>query len=532
MSLRSQLFLLQLLIVLVVVLMAGSVAVRMQADQIRDAYEARMVGVAKSVAQLPSVIQAFGEENPSAEIQPIADLITQATGVTYVVVTDHTGIRYSHPNQDLIGSKVSTDPSVPLAGDVYVGTQTGTLGTSWRVKVPVFSEDARVIGTASVGILESELQAELQEDMPVLIAWLIAAAVLGFAGASWLSGLVWKRIYRLEPEEIAQLLKTRDAMLHAIGEGMVAVDERGNVALVNDEARRLLELPATAEGRPAAEVLPANLVAMLRSAGATDETVLAGERVLLARAAGAMVDGRRTGGVLILRDRTELHQLLQDLDGERDATSALRAQAHEFANRMHVISGLLELGHTGQAVDFIARSGHGGSLLSATTTEGITDPDSAALLMAKGSLCEEKGIELVLEPGPDLVPDGTTDCVTVLGNLMDNAMDAVGAGGSIRVSLNRESGRQQITVADDGPGIPAGSRELVLREGYSTKDPGGPGTRGFGLALVSRIACRRGGSVLITDSPEGGAQITVDLGPGQAENGSADSVRETGMERR
>lgn len=516
MSLRSQLFLLQLLIVLVVVLVAGSVAVRMQAEQIRDAYEARMVGVATSVAQLPSVVEAFSEPDPSTAIQPIADLITQATGVTYVVVTDDAGIRYSHPNPARIGSKVSTDPSVPLSGDVYVGTQTGTLGTSWRVKVPVFAPDSTVIGTASVGILESELQAELQEDMPELIAWLIAAAVLGFAGASWLSRLVWKRIYRLEPEEIAQLLKTRDAMLHAIGEGIVAIDERGNVALVNDEARRLLELPADAEGRPAKEVLPANLAAMLHSAGETDETVLAGERVLLARAGGAVVDGRRTGGVLILRDRTELHQLLQDLDGARDATSALRAQAHEFSNRMHVISGLLELGHTEQAVNFIARSGHGGSLLATTTTDGITDPDSAALLMAKGSLCEEKGIDLVLEPGADLRPDGTTDCVTVLGNLLDNAMDAAGKGGRIRVALSWQAGRQWVTVSDNGPGIPAEERVLVLREGYTTKGHNRPGTRGFGLALVSRIALRRSGTVRITDAPGGGAQITVELGPSQA----------------
>ncbi|WDF34088.1 sensor histidine kinase [Arthrobacter agilis] len=521
MSLRSQLFFLQLAIVLVIVAVAGSTAVTMQRLQIREQYEDRMVGVAQSVAQLPSVVEAFDQADPSAAIQPIADLIRQSTGVTYVVVTDADGIRYSHPNPDLIGQLVSTDPSIPLSGATFVGTQTGTLGKSWRVKVPIHGDDGDIIGTASVGTLESELDADLYEDLPRLLAWLIVAALVGSAGAIWISRLVWRRIYRLEPEQIASLLETRDAMIHGISEGMVAVDEDHRIALVNDEAKRLLDLDDAATGQRADEVMEPALARLLTDPADTDETVLSGERVLLARTSDATVDGTRVGRVMILRDRTELYQLLTDLDGERDATQALRAQAHEFANRMHTISGLLELGRTEQAVDFISRSGHGGSLVSGTIAPGIQDPDAASLLMTKSTIASEKGITLSIDDTSTLEPDGTTDVVTVLGILIDNAMEAVTASGrtdgAIAVLLHTGPDGVRIEVSDNGPGVPQEDVDGIFSSGYSTKDGGHTGTRGFGLALVDRIARRRSGHVAVDDAELGGAEFTVWLAPSLVE---------------
>ena len=499
------------MIVLTIVLVAGSTAVTMQMQQIRDQYEDRMIGVAQSVAQLPSIIEAFDDPEPSATIQPIADLIAQSTGVTYVVVTDERGVRYSHPNPEMIGKVVSTDPSVPLSGETYVGTQTGTLGESWRVKVPIYSPAGGIIGTASVGTLESELTEDLFEDLPRLLAWLVVAALVGSAGSIYISRLIWRRIYQLEPEEIASLLETRDAMLHGISEGMVAIDEHGRIALLNDEAKRLLELDDTATGRPVTEVLEPALTDLLASTGDSDETVLVGERVLLARTTEAVVESKRVGKVMILRDRTELHQLLTDLDGARDVTTALRAQAHEFANRMHTVSGLLELGRTAQAVDFISRSGHGGALISGGIAPGITDPDAASLLMAKSTICAEKGITLTVSEDSTLEPDGTTDAVTVLGNLIDNAMEAVGTDGTITVELASDAETTRITVADDGPGVSDEVMDRIFSSGFSTKDGGNPGTRGFGLALVTRIARRRNGQVVVDESLAGGAEFTVFL---------------------
>jgi two-component system CitB family sensor kinase len=509
-SLRTQLLVLQMLIVLTTVCLVGVVAARMQAAQIRESYQDQMIGVAQSVATLPSVVEAFDSEKPSDTIQPIAELIRQASGVTYVVVTDDQGIRYSHPNPDQIGKRVSTDPSVPLSGKMYVGTQTGTLGESWRVKLPIRDEDGTIIGSVSVGILESELRADLYDYLPGLAMWLAGAVLVGTLGAVWVSRLVWRRIYRLEPEEIAALLETREAMLHGIGEGLLAVDDQERIALVNDQAVRLLDLGPDTIGRRAEDVLEPSVLALLRADGETRERMLlAGERILLGQRSDAQVDGQTVGAVLVLRDRTELLRTLRELDGARDITQALRAQAHEFSNRMHVISGLIETGATDDALQFIARTGHGGSLTRAAVAPGIANPDVVALLLAKTTTSDERGVHLVVDPASEVGQDESADLVTVLGNLIDNAVDACAPAGTVEVSLRQDEHGTLVTVDDDGAGITEADRSSIFESGWSTK--GDAGTRGIGLALVQRVARRRGGDVTVSASASGGARFEVRL---------------------
>lgn len=562
MSLRVQLLLLQVVIVLAVVSAAGVVAGTLQEQQLRDAYLDRMTGVAQSIAGLPAIRDALGSSDPAATIQPIAEVIREASDVTYVVVTDDDGIRMSHPNTERIGERVSTDPSVPLAGGTYIGTQTGTLGESWRVKVPIYDvSGSTVIGSASVGILEADLHADFRDDLDGLLLALATAAAGGVVCAGWVTRVVRRRIFRLEPEEIAALLETRSAMLHGISEGVVALDREGRVVLVNDEARRLLGLgPDDAPvGALAVDVLDSQLLDLAERPGdhSSGELLLAGERVLLARANPATVDGRAVGAVLVLRDHTELHALLQDLDGARDLTDALRAQSHEFANKLHVVSGLLELGQHAEAISFIERAGHGGLLTASAVAPGVHSPQIAALLLAKATTARERGI--VLEVDPCSVLDAPTtseatalqqDVLTILGNATDNAIDAAGPGGTVQILVQDDGATLTVLVDDDGPGVPVVLRGAVFRPGFSTKQPGGlparparrvprpatdttpsgrpvapsatrtppppPGTdagtaRGIGLTLVRRIVARRGGTVDFSTSPLGGARLTLTL---------------------
>lgn len=509
MRLRTQLLLLQSAVVLLVVCSVGVAAALMQAAQIRDSYQQQMIAVAQSVAMLPTVRDAYDDPDPAAKIQPIAELIREASGVTYVVLTDREGIRYSHPDPGRLGEKVSTDPSVPLAGEMYTGTQRGTLGLSWRVKVPVRDREGNVIGAASVGILESELRADLEDRIPTILGWSALAALLGGLGAALVSRLVWRRIHRLEPEEIAALLETREAMLHGIGEALVAVDAQGRIALVNDEAGRLLGLTDDAVGSRATSALDPAIVALLADRPDQPRMVLSGERVLVARRNEAVVDGRVVGSVLILRDRTELHDVLHELDGARDVSEALRAQAHEFANTMHVVSGLIETGSPDAALRFITDAGYGGALGAAHLAPEVADPAVSALLMAKAAGCRERGISLVVEPGSQVAAEVASDVVTVLGNLIDNAVEAVGAGGRVHVAIRTTPGMTTVVVEDDGPGIAEEHRDSVLEPGWSTR--GNHGGRGIGLALVSRIAVRREGSVEIGTSGLGGARFSVEL---------------------
>lgn len=519
MTLGMQLLLLQVAIVLTTVVGTGVTAVLIQEQQLRAAYQDRMVAVAQSVAGLPVILDAFDDDDPSETIQPVAEVIRKASDVTYVVVANEFGIRYSHPNPDRIGERVSTDPAIPLSGQVYVGTQTGTLGESWRVKVPIF-DDAEVIGQVSVGILESELRAEFLGGLGGLLAALAAAALVGVVGSAWIGRVIRRRIYGLEPDEIRAMLETREAMLHGIREGLVAVDDRGRLVLINDAAARLLAVqePERVLGLPVEDVLDRELARFIASGEDRETPVLSGERVLLVHGDRVRVDGRDIGSIAILRDRTELETMLRELEGAQGLAEGLRAQSHEFSNKLHVVSGLLELGHVDAAIAFIQRVGSGGALSTLDEHDGIADVETAALVLAKRSRAQELGLRLEVEPDSHLeaVADAAqrTDLVTVLGNLVDNAIEACTLGGRIGLSIRDdvEDGMLVVRVDDDGPGVPPERRAAIFEPDVSGKAPApGKARRGIGLTIVQRVAARLGGGVLVEESPAGGARFVVRL---------------------
>lgn len=540
MTLRAQLLLLQVAIVLITVVGTGAVASFLQEHQLRDNYRDRMIGVAQSVSTMPVIVDAFDDADPSKTIQPVAELISKSSGIAYAVVMNEDGIRYSHPDPGKIGQHVSTDPAEVLSGDTYVGTQTGTLGQSWRVKVPIFDAHRAVIGAVSVGVLESDLRSQFLSDSTWLFLTIGIAAILGVTGAAWVTMVIRKRIFGLEPEQIAGLLEEREAILHGVREGLVAVDDHGLIALINDAALRLLALEDAPNlvGTLAADSLDEVLVRLLDSGDAEQSLVLSGERVLLVRRDIAKISGRAIGTILILRDNTELHTLLRDLDGVQGLADGLRAQAHGFANKLHVVSGLLELGRVHEAVSFISHERSGGTLSGVTGRTGIRELEVAALLLVKQARAEELGINVTIEPDSTL-PMLTSrpsaeilraDLVTIIGNLLDNAVEATEHGGRISVSVSARTaadgaGELVISVADSGAGIPMELRERVFTAGYSSKAarPGAVSTgRGIGLTLVKRIATRHGGTVGIGNGPGaagntgaectlGGARITVAL---------------------
>lgn len=513
MSLRVQLLLLQALIVCLVTVIGGVVAISVQERAIRDSYRERMAGVALSIARLPAIVDAFETDEPSLTIQPIAEVIREASDLAYVVVTDAAGIRFSHPNPARIGESVSTDPSIPLSGQVWSGTETGTLGESYRVKVPVFvnagDEGADIIGSVSVGVLETELTADVHERLPWLLLAFGGAAVVGVFGAAAVSAIIRRRILGLEPEQIAELVGERETMLHRLSEGVVRVDRDGVVASANDAAIQMLGRDDLV-GASAADVLDGPILDVLEVGEREGRLVLAGERALIARATGLRGDDDEpVGGTLLLRDHTELHEAVRRMDGQQSLTDGLRAQAHEFANSLHVVSGLLELRAWDDARDFIARIRPGGALDLGAATENL-NAELGALLSVKLSRSRELGILMSVEAEGTAPAEHASDLVTIVGNLVDNALDACHAGDRLLVAVHSTNDGVTVIVDDSGPGVPTELGDRVFDEGVSTNDSAAR-TRGVGLALVRRIARRRSGDVALSRSPLGGARFTVQM---------------------
>ncbi len=514
MSFHRQLLVLQTVVMLIIVLGAGATAAWVQERVIRDAYVDRMIGVAQSVAQLPVIREALDHDEPSLAVQPIAEVVREASDVTYVVVTDADGIRFSHPNTALIGERVSTEPDAIVTGEMFVGTQTGTLGESWRVKVPIIADDGTVIGQVSVGTLESQLRSDFVETLWWLLAAIGIAAVFGVVLNAWLARYLRKRIFDLEPAEIKEMLDLREATLHGIAEGIVVTDEDDAITLANDAALRLLDVQDEADlvGELLGQTLDIDV-------GVQEQQVaLVGERILLVRSHEVDVRGTRVGHAIILVDHTELDGALRELHGVQTANDSLRAQQHEFANTLHTIQGLIELGESESARKVIESAGAGGALGDLTGQAGIRDPEVAAMLLGKRARAKELGIRFEIADGAHLPDDVGEDPVarpTILGNLIDNAFEAVGVGGTVIVSLAADDERVSMAVEDSGPGIEENMRDRIfeLRVTGKSHDAGKPHglARGFGLALVKRLVTRAGGWVSVGDSTLGGAAFRVTM---------------------
>lgn len=355
-----------------------------------------------------------------------------------------------------------------------------------------------------------------QRQVLGLIALTEVALTFGIAGSLLLAGRVRRQTFDLEPAEIARQYQHHHAMLHAVREGLIITDRGGTLMLANDEARRLLRLPGDCEGAPLVGLLAGSELADLVTGQDTvqDRQYVAAGRVLVVGQRQAEVNGTPIGTVTTLRDRTELHQALDELDAVRKLADTLRRQAHEFANRMQNVVGFIEL----QEYDKAIRLGTQEAARPQQFVDGLRDraghPDLAALLLGKTIVADERGVELRM----DVHGNGTTphlpmpETLTVLGNLLDNAIDAAATRqhGWIELTIRAGTGTAlQVTVRDNGPGITADPPESVFAFGYTTKESDRPGGRGLGLAQVRDTVARLGGTVTVHN--DGGAVFQVRL---------------------
>jgi two-component system CitB family sensor kinase len=513
--LSTQILLLSLAIV-VLTLGAGVAVSIVQARKQLDRDSGRQaLAIARSVSQIPELRAAFFRVHPEQYMEPIAEAIRKKTGASFVVIANRRGIRYAHPDAAKVGRPISTDPSEVLSGKEYVGVQTGSLGRSVRGKVPVIV-NGRIVGLVSVGFLESKLGAQLASDLPVLLIPPAIGLALGALGSLLLARRIKRQTFGLEPNEIATLLEQREAVLHGIREGTVATDTSGRVTLLNDEAKRLLELDDSALGRRLVDVVPAGHAREVLAGNVADgdQIVLVNDRVLVANRMPVAIRGRAVGAVVTLRDRTELEGLLRELNDVRSLADALRAQEHEFSHRLHVVAGLIELGRDEEAVRYINHSSLVHQALVASIMDSIGDSTTVALLLGKAAVASERGIELRVSADTRLPEDypGARDLVTVVGNLVDNALDSVASigGGWIEITIRDEEDGVIVQVHDSGPGVPPEVVEEIFRDGFTTKVATGTGRRGLGLALVSQTVRRRAGGYVVVEN-DGGALFTAFL---------------------
>ncbi|MFE2419485.1 ATP-binding protein [Streptomyces hokutonensis] len=540
-SLAGQLFGMQAVLIAVVV--AGYALFTYVSDrsQAEDAAGRQATAVARSVADSPSVVAAIGTSDPTAHLETYSLRVQRDTQVDFVTIMNPKGIRWTHPVRDQIGKKFLGHIGPALKGKSFTETYTGTLGASVRAVTPIYDTGhTRIIGLVSAGIRVEAITQRVQDQVTALIAVAAGALALGAVGTYVVNARLRRHTHNMNATELSHMHDYHQAALHAVREGLLMLDGQYRVALMNDGGRELLGVSGDVVGRSVADLgLPAPLTgALLSSEERVDEVHLTASRVLVVNTS-PVSGGERRGTVVTLRDVTELQSLMGELDSERGFTQALRSQAHEAANRLHTVVSLIELGRAEEAVDFATAELELAQTLTDQVVSAVNEPVLAALLLGKTAQSNERGVELVVseDSGLDdgLLPDSLSarDLVTILGNLIDNAVDA--AQGSLRArvtvtarteaeAMGSGSGSALVLrVADTGTGVDPAHAEAVFQRGFSTK-PAGPGGRGLGLALVRQAVNRHEGTLTVAEAEGGGAvfEVRLPLWGAETETGSGE----------
>ncbi|MBB3083860.1 sensor histidine kinase [Geodermatophilus sabuli] len=518
-SLARRLLLLQALVVAVVVLTATAVAYLDARQAVQQAAEQETTAIVESLGDSPLVLEAVTGPDPTAVLQPYVEQVRADTGTSFITVLAPDRTRFTHPDRAQIGRSFRGTIAPALAGETFTETYTGTLGPSVRATSPVVDADGDVVALVSAGITVAAIGQDLTSAVPGIAGTALVTLAVGALGSWALSRRLQRQTHGLSPAQLARMVEYHHAVLHAVREGLLLVDGERRVQLVNDEARRLLGLEGDPAGRHVTELgLPRELTALLTGQRtAVDEVHVTGTRVLVVNQAPPRAGDASAGTVVTLRDHTDLQALTGELDSVRAFAESLRAQAHEAANRLHTTVSLVELGRTQDAVDFATAELASAQRLTDRVVGAVGEPVLAALVLGKAATAHERGVLLEIDPatavGETGLPGG--DLVTIVGNLLDNAIDAALAGDpprEVQLAAEVTGGRLEIRVEDTGPGVPDDALGHVFERGWSTKDAGGAPAglgRGLGLALVAQAVRRHGGTVTVR--PGSGAQFVVSL---------------------
>lgn len=502
-------------VVLVAVVLAALMSVQLSDSGQRQAEQVTR-SVAETLAHEPDVADLVRAAD-SATLQPMVEAILSDADLSFVTIMKTDGIRLTHRNRSEIGQQYLGSREEALAGRTHTEVYDGTLGPSVRTIAPIREGGAdagEIVGLVSVGVTLGEVQADLAARVPLIIAAAAGIVGIGILGALYVRRSARRVTGSYTPRELARLVESYETVLHSLREGLVVTDRTGRIVLYNDEAADLLGLPPAIEGQVSLDPRETDMDATLADAIVSgrrmvEETVATGDRVLLVNQEEARdLTGRRAperGRVMTLRDRSELQALLGELEGVRTLSDTLRSQTHEHGNRLHALLALLELGRIDDARRLIVASTEDRQDLADRLVSGNDGAVVVALLLGKLDEAAEHGVALDLdvdEPTPAL-PLAPAEAVTVVGNLVDNAMDAATAGPDprwVRVSLTRRGPDVAIEVSDSGPGFdPALGDPFAF--GASTKPAAAPGGRGVGLALVHDIVAAHGGTLHVTDAP-------------------------------
>ncbi|CNH42689.1 sensory histidine kinase DcuS [Yersinia aldovae] len=491
-------------VVVAVLLVVYSLLFVQLSQMAQDSLQAKATAVARTVSLSPVVIHGLTTPAVGQEIQAYARAVQKANDLLFIVVTDMNGIRHSHPNSAMIGQHFIGNDLLPaLQGKENSAVNRGVLAPALRIFVPIYGLQDKQIGVVAIGIALTRIASVVSEARWTIPWTILFGALIGTLGIWALVKTLKKIMLGFEPYEISNLFEQRNAMLQSIKEGVIAVDADSRITIINHEAKRLFKQSGPLENlllSNASKYWPAKLYlqqVLETGIARPDEEINFDGSILLTNTVPVMAKGNIIGAIATFRDKTDVSKLMLRLTGMSHYADALRAQSHEFMNKLHVILGLLHMKHYQQLEAYIVKTANNYQAEIGSLLHKIKSPIIAGFLLEKINRAHNLGITLSISDD-SLLPDThneqiTTALITVLGNLIENAIEAIDNQGQreINVSFHYQNGRLHCAVSDDGPGISAALQTHIFDNGFSTKG----NERGIGLSLVRQCIESLGGSI-------------------------------------
>ncbi|MFQ3544666.1 DcuS/MalK family sensor histidine kinase [Halobacillus rhizosphaerae] len=475
--------------------------------------------VSRTAAESQIVKEGLQDQSKESNIQDYAMAIQKAADVMFVVVMDMNGIRKSHPEPDRIGNHfVGGDEKRVLQGDEYISRSKGTLGESLRAFTPIYNKNHKQIGAVAVGISLQAVQSAIHQNQRQIFIGSIIGILVGIIGAFLLARYIKNSLFGLEPYAIARIHEERNQMLHSVHEGIIAIDKDATIVLVNKSARQIFQKAGLMDKEPIGlkinQFLPGTQLDRVldeQEADLDEEQIINGVSIITNRVP-LVVNDTVVGAIATFRDKTEVNQLAEQLTGVQMYADTLRSQSHEHMNQLHVLLGMIKLKEYDQVTGYISTLVDHQAYEVGNVTRNIKDPAFAGFIIGKISFAREAAVTMTIDceteiPSPD-DPALTHDLITIVGNLIDNAIDSVKEKGkkNITISLSYIDELLTIVVADNGPGISDEMQEKIFLKGFSSKTGK---HRGFGLYLTTNSVDKWNGSIEIESAPDHGTRFTV-----------------------
>lgn len=518
-TLKTRMIVYVVILVFFQLFVIGSLSSSMLADVQLNQLAKRALGLANSIALSPEIQRLISENDPDQNIQKIVEQIRLKTEAEFIVVGDKDGRRFSHPNQSLIGQlMVGGDNTRALRyKEEYISRAIGTLGPSLRAKVPVV-KDGAVIGVVSIGFLERTISNKQYSLVSKVLLVLLLLLTVGIISAAVLARSFKKAIFDLEPSEIGRLFSERNIIIESVREGIIATDKRDNITLMNRNAFSILGVDANRS------FIGCSLSALISNASfkkiintgkpLLDTEVKLNDKVILCNSIPLLQKQKVVGVVTSFRLKDELDSLGKELCQLKDYSELLRAQTHEYSNKLHTISGLIQLGATDEAIELIGQETSGYQELLQLLIRAVPDPVIAGCILGKYNRAKELGIVLTIDNDSSFsdVPAfiDRQSVVSIIGNLIDNAFDALlkdrATKKIVNLSLVDIGNDLIIEVEDGGVGVKPEIQESIFEKGFSTNEGQG---RGMGLNIVKKSVNKLNGEITLSGSSLGGALFTV-----------------------